>query len=110
MGIDEFFSEEHLARLLRLPEDLRRQLFDSNRLSRDEKFVLANLYLLDAYGKLSRLKDLLPKMTDMPLNKIKKDLFVLEKKQLIGWNKGTIYLKIRPMDYRKCLPEKTSKR
>jgi hypothetical protein len=110
MGIDKFFSEEYLTRLLRLPEGMRRQVFDSGNLSRDEKFVLANLYLLDAYGKISRFKELLPTMTDMSLNKIKSALFVLEKNQLIEWDKEKIILKVRPMDYRKCLPEKISKK
>ncbi len=110
MGIDKFFTEEYLTRLLRLPEGMRRQLFDSDNLSRDEKFVLANLYLLDAYGKLSRFKELLPTMTDMSLDRIRSALFVLEKNQLIEWDKEKIILKVRPMDYQKCLPDKISKK
>ncbi|MFP4167294.1 MAG: hypothetical protein ACLFSY_00415 [Desulfonatronovibrionaceae bacterium] len=110
MGIDDFFANDQLTKLLNLPEGMRASIFASKRLSGDEKFVLANLYLLDAYGKLDRFAELLPQMTKLEREKINSAIDSLARHRLINREKQRITLKIRPMDYKKCLPEKTSRK
>lgn len=110
MDIEKFLAEQNLVRLINLPEGLRKKIFASNKLSRDEKFIMANLYLLDAYKKIDRHMELLPAMTNMRPDEIKKNLQTLARNKLIVYNQQQIKIKTRPMDYQQCLPEKTSKK
>ncbi len=110
MAIDNFFAQEHLTRLLNLPARMRQELFAANWLKTEEKFVLANLYLLEAHGKLENYAERLPEMTNLETIRLQEVLGTLEQYRLIERKNNKLKIKVRPMDYQKCLPEKTSRR
>ncbi|MBT8763478.1 hypothetical protein KFV02_05980 [Desulfohalobiaceae bacterium Ax17] len=99
MSIDEFFAHTKLKKLLNLPESFRSKIFGTNKLTTDEKFILANLYYLDSVGNLLEFKTLLPPLTGYSQQKCELILTELNKKNFIYMRKNQVSLRIKPLTY-----------
>lgn len=89
-----------LTPLLELPDSIWQQLNKMEELDTNIKFVLATLYYLDSRGKLSSLRERLPRYTFLEWDLIERALKLLAQLNIIEYRDGRVTLRIKPIKYR----------
>ncbi|GAB6887945.1 hypothetical protein JCM13304A_14430 [Desulfothermus okinawensis JCM 13304] len=90
-----------LSPLLELPETLQKKINSMEQLDIDSKYVLATLYYLDSIGKLSSIKQRLPRYTSLSWEEIYRSLKLLAHLNIIEYREGRVFLRVKPIKYKR---------
>jgi hypothetical protein len=88
-----------LEPLVRLPEQLRRDIFARSGLDLDQKLVLAGLYYLDSVGRLDAHEYELPDVTSLDAARCRECLAALAEHGLITYTEARVRLRVKPLTY-----------
>ncbi|WP_461833914.1 hypothetical protein [Desulfothermus sp.] len=89
-----------LTPLLELPDSIWKQINKIEELDTEIKYVLATLYYLDSRGKLSSLRERLPRYTLLEWDVIERALKLLAQFNIIEYRDGRVSLRIKPIKYK----------